>query len=66
MGKMNRKISSNNENIMKEAIILNYLSVLNKPPADNIGEYIDFIETETDFYLIQEYGRNQTLTPLMH
>eukprot|EP00488_Nonionellina_sp_1-RS-2012_P004179 TRINITY_DN9338_c0_g1_i1.p1 TRINITY_DN9338_c0_g1~~TRINITY_DN9338_c0_g1_i1.p1 ORF type:complete len:220 (+),score=41.71 TRINITY_DN9338_c0_g1_i1:31-690(+) len=46
---------------MKEAIILNYLSVLNKPPADNICGFLDLIETNTDLYLIQEYGGDHTL-----
>eukprot|EP01084_Bolivina_argentea_P032035 59266_1 len=63
MVEINNKVTnnSNDENIMKEAIILNYLSVLNKPPSDNICEFIDFIETDTDCYLIQEYGGSQTL-----
>ena len=44
------------ENIMKEAIILHYLSVMNKPPADNLCDFIDFIETDSDYYLIENYG----------
>lgn len=44
------------ENIMKEAIILHYLSVMNKPPADNLCDFINFIETDSDYYLIEQYG----------
>ena len=44
------------ENIMKEAIILHYLSVMNKPPADNLCEFIEFIETDSDYYLIEQHG----------
>eukprot|EP01083_Nonionella_stella_P000708 2010_1 len=51
----------NETDVLKEATILHYLSVLNKPPADNICEFVDCIETNTDFYLIQEYGGIQTL-----
>ena len=44
------------ENIVKEAIILHYLSVMNKPPADNICEFIEFFETDSNYYLIEQNG----------
>jgi len=42
-------------NISKECLILHYLTVLNKPPADNIISFVDFIETDLAYYLVREH-----------
>lgn len=42
------------EDIIKESKILKYLTLDNQPIGDCIVKYIDFIESETDYYLIQE------------
>ena len=49
------------EDILKESLILNYLTVMNKPPADYIVNFIEFIEDESNFYLVTTYGGNQNL-----
>lgn len=43
------------ENIVKEALILNLLTVENKPTGNYIGKYIDFFEDDTSYYLVMEY-----------
>eukprot|EP01084_Bolivina_argentea_P274192 467290_1 len=50
------------KNIVKEAQLLYYLTVQNKPYTDNICSFIEFIETETDYYLIEEYAGSMTLS----
>ena len=42
------------ENIIKESVILKHLTNDNQPIGDSIVKYIDFFESETDYYLIQE------------
>jgi len=49
------------ENVIKESLILNYLTVLNKPPADYIVNFIEFFEDNDNFYLVTSYGGNQNL-----
>ena len=43
------------ENIVKEAMILNLLTVENKVSGNYINKYIDFFESSTHYYLIMEY-----------
>ena len=42
--KVNKELMDKSCDPVKEAKILHYLSVMNKPPADNITGYIDFID----------------------
>eukprot|EP01084_Bolivina_argentea_P287345 493053_1 len=60
--KDNEIISNENEdNPIKEAIILNYLTVKNNSPSNNICKYLDFIETQNAYYLVEEYGGSMSL-----
>eukprot|EP01083_Nonionella_stella_P017451 48824_1 len=43
------------ENIIKEAFILNYLTVKHQPIGDYVIQFIDFFESEQAFYLVIEY-----------
>ena len=43
------------EDILKESVILNILTVANKPPADYICKFIEFFEDDNAFYLVMEY-----------
>eukprot|EP01084_Bolivina_argentea_P032031 59259_1 len=47
------------ENIIKEASILNYLTVENKF-TDYVCQYIDFFSSKTHFYLITKYIEGET------
>eukprot|EP01084_Bolivina_argentea_P203837 348074_1 len=48
------------KNIVNEAKILKYLTLDNKC-TDYITKYIDFFESDTDYYLVLEYVNGQTL-----
>ncbi len=56
---------NNGDNIIQEALILHYLTIKNIPPSPNICKYIDFIETDLAYYLIQEYGEYISLDDLI-
>ena len=43
------------ENIIKESLILKYLTVDNCPIGDYIVKYIDNFESDTHYYLVMEY-----------
>eukprot|EP01083_Nonionella_stella_P066066 173708_1 len=43
------------KHILKEALILRYLTVSHTPIGDYIIKYIDFFESNTDYYLVMEY-----------
>eukprot|EP01084_Bolivina_argentea_P245295 410702_1 len=43
------------ENIIKEALILKYLTVDNMSIGDHIVHFIDTFQTENDYYLVMEY-----------
>ena len=47
------------ENIKREAQILKYLTIDNKS-TEYITKYIDFFESETDYYLVMEYVDGKT------
>ena len=49
------------ENIVKEALILEYLTVINQPKGGHIAKYIKFFQTENDFYLVMEYVGDNNL-----
>ena len=43
------------KNIVKEALILHHLTVDNEPIANYIVKFVDFFQSEHDYYLIMEY-----------
>ena len=47
---------TNNENIVREAIILHYLTRLNCAPSNNICKFVEFIEFNNCYMLVMEYG----------
>lgn len=47
------------ENIIKESMILKYLTMDNKCIGDYIIKYIDFFESESDYYLVMEFVQSQ-------
>eukprot|EP01083_Nonionella_stella_P009425 27169_1 len=47
--------------LTKEAMIVHYLTVRNKAPRNNICNFVEFIETEKDYFLVEEYAGNMTL-----
>jgi len=49
------------EDILKESVILNVLTIANRPPADYIAKFIEFFEDENAFYLVMEYCGNTNL-----
>ena len=49
------------EDILKESVILNILTIANQPPADYIAKFIEFFEDENAFYLVMEYCGDQNL-----
>eukprot|EP01084_Bolivina_argentea_P038742 71638_1 len=55
----------NGDAIIQEALICHYLTIKNIPPSPNICQYIDFVETEDAYYLIQEYGEYISLDELI-
>eukprot|EP01084_Bolivina_argentea_P071473 129929_1 len=50
--------------VTKEAAILHYLTVQNTAPHDNLCNFVELIETNTAFYLVEEYGTAVTLAKL--
>jgi len=50
-----------NENIVREALLLQYLTTLNHPIGGYIVKFIDFFETEEDYYLVMEYAGSMNL-----
>eukprot|EP01083_Nonionella_stella_P156425 506590_1 len=56
---MKGQVNSNNET--KEALILHHLTVMNRPPQNNICNFIEFIETDKHYFLVEEYGTRMTL-----
>ena len=50
------------ENIIKEAMILKHLTKDNKPNGGYIAKYIDFFESDTDYYLVMEYVGDKNLS----
>ena len=52
------------ENIIKEALILHHLTVTNQPMGGYIVKYIDFFESDIDYYLVIEYTGNMNLQQL--
>eukprot|EP01084_Bolivina_argentea_P130106 229709_1 len=55
----------NGDRIIQEALILHYLTIKNIPPSPNICKYIDFVETDDAYYLIQEHGEYISLDDLI-
>jgi len=49
------------ENILKEASMLQYLTVQNQSTGDYIVQFIDFFESDAYFYLVMEYVDGITL-----
>ena len=49
------------EDIIKEAKILRYLTVTNTPIGGYIVKYIDFFESDTEHYLVMEYAGDMNL-----
>eukprot|EP00486_Rosalina_sp_Unknown_P000329 CAMPEP_0201567258 /NCGR_PEP_ID=MMETSP0190_2-20130828/7672_1 /ASSEMBLY_ACC=CAM_ASM_000263 /TAXON_ID=37353 /ORGANISM="Rosalina sp." /LENGTH=340 /DNA_ID=CAMNT_0047987027 /DNA_START=209 /DNA_END=1228 /DNA_ORIENTATION=- len=49
------------ENIIKEAMILKYLTKDNRPNGGYIAKYIDFFESDQDYYLVMEYVGDKNL-----
>ena len=43
------------ENIIKESMILKYLTKDNHPNGGYIAKFVDFFESKTDYYLVMEY-----------
>eukprot|EP01084_Bolivina_argentea_P101903 182631_1 len=43
------------ENIIKESLILKYLTVDHKPIGDYITTFIQFFQSDTDYFLVMEY-----------
>lgn len=49
------------KNIIKEAMILKYLTKDNRPNGGYIAKYIDFFESDDDYYLVMEYVGDKNL-----
>eukprot|EP01084_Bolivina_argentea_P050443 92748_1 len=47
------------ENICSEALILKYVTQNNNLISNNIIQYVEFFESETDYYLVMEYVESQ-------
>eukprot|EP01084_Bolivina_argentea_P168252 291829_1 len=43
------------KNVIKEALLLKYLTIINQCIGGYIVNYIDFFESNTDYYLVTEY-----------
>ena len=50
------------ENIVKEAILLFHLTVENKPTGDYICEFVNFFESQNEYYLVMKYISDTNLT----
>ena len=49
------------EHIFKESVILNYLTCKNSPTGEYLVQFINFFESDTDYFLIMEYVSDITL-----
>jgi len=49
------------EDIVKESLIQEWLTVTNKPPGDYIAKFVEFFEDANAFYLVMEYAGDRTL-----
>ena len=55
------------ENILKESVILKHLTYDNQPIGDTIVKFIEFFESLTDYYLVEEYVPSEyTLKQFVH
>lgn len=48
------------ENLVKEAAILQYLTVRNRPLGDYIVNFVDLFEDDEDYFLVLEYIESET------
>ena len=54
-------VNMDDENIVKEAIILHYLTELNQSPSGCVCSFIDFIETKQSYWLVMDDCGDMTL-----
>ena len=50
------------ENIQKEAMILQYLTICNKQMGDYVMNFVDYFESDTHYYLVTENVDGMTLS----